>query len=653
VLNEAGAAFRAGRLEEAGDLARQALALAPDHAGGRSLSGVIALLRGDVPAARADLERAVALAPDEPEYRAQLVQLLLEQGQADAALRILDEAKAPEAGELAALRARALERSGRPGEALAVYEALVDDPEQGSVAQARLLALAGEPTPGLAEADRERVLRRLLGSPGVDPATLSVPLARLLLARHDPAGARAPRPEGPARDDLFLEALGTLYFTEPDMEVFLTRLRRQLLESCVAEGRVPAAWQPLMGALAVHNLRNESVFAIGEREAGLLEDLERRLEEALAGRPEPARVTGLFLLVALYRTPDSIPGASALAGLPSREWPAPARSLIRLAFEEPAREADQAAAIATVGDIGEREADSVRVMYEQHPYPRWDRLGPVRTATVAESLARQLPRFRPPAILEGAEVPVLIAGCGTGRHALRAAVEYRNARVTAIDISRRSLAYATRRARELGVDNVTFLQADLFDLPRLDTRFPVVETIGTLETLNDPEAGWRVLVEMLAPGGVMYVGSYSETARRPVVAARRRIRELGLAGTPEDMRAFRERVLAGEFGAHGRVLMSCGDFYSLSGIRDFLFHVSERRFTIRQLAGLWQRLGLEFLGFHPVPGAVMDEYRRRYPTDPEGLDLDNWIAFEENEPETFCRLMNLSMLYYWLQNGET
>lgn len=650
LLNDAGAAFRGWRLEEAEELVQRALEKSPDHPGGRGLAGVIAHLQGDNERARRELEEAVRLAPEEPEYRANLARLLLDGGQAAAALQSLRGAPDTSSPDLRHLEARALERTGRAAEALARYLALLEDPEFRPAAEARLLEIVTSPPGGVSDTLLEEALREMLRSPGMDTGTVSVPLARFLLNRHDPAGARAPLPDDVAGDALLIEALDTLYFAEAGMEGFLTALRRELLEACLREGRVPAGWQPIMGGLAVHNLRNEAAFAITERESESVNGLARKLEAALEERDaDPGRLTGLLLLVGLYRSPDSLAGAQRLADVPVGDWPEPVRPLMRLAFEEPARERELAESIAVLKPLEDQTSLAVRAMYEEHPYPRWDRLGPVYPGTVAESLARQLPGFQAPQDLAGENVPVLIAGCGTGRHALRAAMEYTNARVTAIDISRRSLVYAARKARELGVDNVEFIQADLFDLPELDTRFPVIETIGTLETLDDPEAGWRVIVDMLAPGGLMYVGSYSETARRPVAAARERISELGLDGGDESMRAFRQRLMDGDLGAHGRMILSCGDFYSLSGCRDFLFHVRERRFTVRELTGLWKRMGLEFLGFHPVPPAIAEAFRQRFPGDPEGRHPETWIEFEETDPDEFCRLMNLSMLYYWLR----
>lgn len=659
LLNRAGEALNAHRLDEARRLCIEALEMEPGHAAGRGLAGVIEHARGDFGAARDQLREAIRLAPEDAGLHQNLALVWMSQGRFREALAELSRVLELEPRNVPAaeLRAEALTALGEFEHALALYQELITNNPQDSALQGRMVTLLGQmPMRGRNPAVDEAVAR-LLDSPHVEPTLLAVPVARLVMARHglDGDDTVAPSLDDMAGDELLIAALRTLYFTEPGMERALTRLRRRLLARCVELGRIPREWRDLAGAMAVHNLRNESAFAISPEEedavAGLTEKLAARLT-AGGDQATPDALAAMVTLVGLYHSPAELESVEPLAALADSAWPEPASELMRLAFDEPRMEREAAESVPALSEIRGGTTGAVRAMYEDNPYPRWDRLGPVVPGTVAERLARQLPGYRPGSPCRADRVEVLIAGCGTGRHALRAAAEYTNARVTAIDISLRSLGYASRRAEELALDNVEFLQADLFDLPGMKRRFAVVESIGTLETLDDPEAGWRVLTEMTEPGGVLYIGSYSEVARRPVVAARKRIRELDLKGTPRDMRAFRRMVLDGELGADGRMLLRCGDFYSLSGCRDLLFHVSEKRFRIRELAELWQRLGLNFVGFHPVRPEVREEFQKRYPGDPYGRDLENWIDFEECDPDTFCRLMNLSMLYYWLEKGE-
>ena len=65
-----------------------------------------------------------------------------------------------------------------------------------------------------------------------------------------------------------------------------------------------------------------------------------------------------------------------------------------------------------------------------------------------------------------------------------------------------------------------------------------------LHHLADPQAGWRVLLSLLRPGGVMHIGLYSELARQDVVRARAFIAERGYGQTADDIRRCRQDLFA-------------------------------------------------------------------------------------------------------------
>ena len=59
---------------------------------------------------------------------------------------------------------------------------------------------------------------------------------------------------------------------------------------------------------------------------------------------------------------------------------------------------------------------------------------------------------------------VLIAGCGTGQHAIETGRRFAGASVLAVDLSLTSLSYAFRKTRELGLQNIAYAQADILKL---------------------------------------------------------------------------------------------------------------------------------------------------------------------------------------------
>ena len=122
------------------------------------------------------------------------------------------------------------------------------------------------------------------------------------------------------------------------------------------------------------------------------------------------------------------------------------------------------------------------------------------------------------------------------------ALRHPDAGITAIDISSASLSYAVRMARRYEVSNVRFHQLSLLDVGQLGETFDLVESSGVLHHMPHPLAGWKAVLDVLRPGGLMYVGLYSELARACIVSSRARIASSGM-GT----RAFRQEIMVSSF----------------------------------------------------------------------------------------------------------
>ncbi len=116
---------------------------------------------------------------------------------------------------------------------------------------------------------------------------------------------------------------------------------------------------------------------------------------------------------------------------------------------------------------------------------------------------------------------VLEAGCGVGAQTVILTANSPDARFTSIDVSETSLAQARRTVTS---PNVTFQQADIFDLPFADASFDHVFVCFVLEHLREPEAALRALARVVAPGGSLTVieGDHGSTYFHPDSEAARR-----------------------------------------------------------------------------------------------------------------------------------
>ena len=98
---------------------------------------------------------------------------------------------------------------------------------------------------------------------------------------------------------------------------------------------------------------------------------------------------------------------------------------------------------------------------------------------------------------------VLEAGCGVGAQTVILASHSPLANITSIDISASSVAEARAAAEAAGIRNVTFQQANIFDLPFADESFDHVFLCFVLEHLARPVEALLKLKQMLKPGGTL------------------------------------------------------------------------------------------------------------------------------------------------------
>jgi SAM-dependent methyltransferase len=100
---------------------------------------------------------------------------------------------------------------------------------------------------------------------------------------------------------------------------------------------------------------------------------------------------------------------------------------------------------------------------------------------------------------------VLEAGCGIGAQTVILAQNSPGAQITSIDISGDSLKKAEEKARKEGITNVTFRQADIFNLPFEPGSFDHIFVCFVLEHLADPRRALEHLRPLLKDGGTITV----------------------------------------------------------------------------------------------------------------------------------------------------
>ena len=632
------------RLADAERAYGRALALKPDYADAHNNLGIVTSLRGAPAEALAHFQAAVRLAPRFVEARNNLGLALSRDGKPEAAIREFRAALGLRPGDYETVHhlARELLASGAFGEAADLLIHAVD----GGTAETRsLLALCFQSIPPEAlEPLHPYVMRALsegwarggeLERVGISLVKRSAAVAACVRRLDAGSGDLGVGDlAGLAGDPLLLQVMTTGRASDHDLERVLTAARRILLVRMPAEPSDELV--AFFGALARQSFINEYVFAEAPDERAALD----RLIEAVAARIRPGDdIPALWpVAIAAYAPLHRVPGADALL---ARAWPPAVDDVLTQQIREPDEEQAIRKALPSLTAI---DADSliVQAQYEENPYPRWVTPPPLlKPLSVDDYMRARFPRapFRAMATAGGPDV--LVAGCGSGSHAIEAHRRFAGARILAVDLSRASLAYAVRKTRALGLD-IEYAHADILRLGGIGRSFDVIEAAGSLQCLKDPAAGWRVLLSLLRPGGVMLLGLYSQIARADINAARAYIAERGYGGSVAEIRHCRQEIVAFPAGTPGKSVTDAGDFYSTSDCRDLLFHVQEYQHTLPEIAAFIAAEKLTFLGFQLDPG-VLRRYAAAYPDDAAMTDLAHWDAFERGHPDVFAAMYQFAV----------
>jgi len=447
------------------------------------------------------------------------------------------------------------------------------------------------------------------------------------------------------KDELFLEVLRTSVLRNVEIERLLTALRRVLLLEIERSRFEDRALFGFAVALLHQCHANEHVWAVSPEEARAIADSTVVTGEAFAN---DGAAGAALLLAALYRPVTAMLGQHAPSKVLDSIRPRALRDAVALYIAEAVDVRARAAQLPRLGTVTDETSHKVAQQYERSPYPRWTSVGIPRDSDSRRMLASFFEAGRLAFLDRPFEV--LIAGCGTGQQAVQSALIYGpDARVLGLDLSLASLGYASRMADRFGVKNLELAQGDIQQIgtsgAQFRSRFEVIECTGVLHHMSDPLQGWRALLEALAPGGIMCIGLYSAVARRNLAVLRRDPSYPGPDCSDDALRAFRQILLERPEDARGAELKISKDFYTTSNFRDLTLHVSERCFTLPEIAAFLEQHRLIFRGFQAGLRyfGLLQEAR---PAETWPGTLEGWAAFERAHPHLFNE-----MYVFWCERA--
>jgi len=434
------------------------------------------------------------------------------------------------------------------------------------------------------------------------------------------------------KDNLKLQmSFVNLPITRYDFECFSKMLRRALLlqayEYDVNE---------LSSALAIRCYIDGYVFTVTKDEDHKVKRLLDRFEESAEGS-DKKNISLFSMYVSLYELYEKNAGLN----ISSADYDGVYRKLLKLQLDDNIYEESLYDLIESYSKISNETSLTVKRQYEGNPYPVWQIIDvhepkPIKDIILSAALCSNdiKCRFDNP--------DILIAGCGTGSHALQTAMRIQHQSMTALDLSRRSLAFAKRKAAEYGFKDIDFKQLDILNVSDLKKKFDVIESVGVLHHMQDPLTGLKCLVDILKHDGFMNIGLYSKLGRRYIIKSKEIYDNPDRYVSDDEIREARISLMNSDDEQLVNNISSYTDFYSLHDCRDLIFHENEKNYNVDELESLLEDAGLEFIGFDSHEPSVLSHFRKMFPEKKSQSRLKNWGEYEEKYPDTFA-----SMYVFW------
>ncbi len=437
--------------------------------------------------------------------------------------------------------------------------------------------------------------------------------------------------------EIFLLYLSKNIITSKYLENIFTKIRKFILFNIFEKNETSQDYLKLLCALSIQCEYNGYIWEVSGKERELLDKLINKIISNDNGKAlKECLIYSCFFRINEY---DEI----IKIFKENLDYLGEIKEIVKIQIDQPIKLEEEAKKIPSLKAIEDVTSINVRNQYEEFPYPLWkhnftkedfSNIAKVNFSTETLNKIDRLKKYN-----------ILIAGCGTGQEPLGMATMYQNSNITAIDLSFKSLAYASLKAKYNDINNITFLQSDILNLDEIEQKFDIITCCGVLHHMQNPSEGLNKLVSLLAEGGVIKLALYSSYARRGLKFIKEYIENNNLTNQIDDIRKLRKGIKNKEVyidSKYKKDIENSADFYSASELRDLLFHPREINYDLLEVKNLLEENGLKFLEFDNKYLDLKNYYRNLHPEDLTASNLLNWNEIEKNQHLIFS-----SMYIFW------
>ena len=448
---------------------------------------------------------------------------------------------------------------------------------------------------------------------------------------------------GMSQCPLLLAALRKTLIKSEVLEKLIMALRHELLSYSTKQGQLSKGYIPLCQAISQYGLRNEYILPATQAENDMIAILGNVIDAALNQFGCTALdVSGALLLVSMYQPWQRLKQYEKLMSFGTQRWPEETY-LLKHWYDE--FRTIESFSFESITPIPLTSNNNIKKQYENFPYPRWITLDYKKNINYGVALRHEFPHANIPSYLLEEELSILIAGCGTGRHAINVAKHFNSVNVLAVDISRNSLAYAKYMAKKLSVNNINFKLCDLTKLGVIENKFSIIECSGVLHHIRHYKKALNNLLNNLKPNGLIKLSLYSKRTREPVTQVRDMFKHKNIQSDQHKIKVTRHAIMQSDIIIKKEGITSSDDFYSMSGTVDMLFHEYEKQYTPIMIKKLCHEFNLTFLGFSNLSHKTKKDFNDFNGVKADFLNLNQWDKFEEKHPTTFANMFQFYCQY--------
>ena len=193
---------------------------------------------------------------------------------------------------------------------------------------------------------------------------------------------------------------------------------------------------------------------------------------------------------------------------------------------------------------------------------------------------------------------ILEVGSGTSQMSLALAIGTNN-KVVALDPTFESLKLGKSFAINNKIDNVTFLNADIFDDPLSKNYFDFIWCSGVLHHTQNSEKAFKIIIKWLKKNGIVFIGLYNFYGRFRTKLRQRLYALLGKGKLARATVSFLDPYLRKNISKKKKE----------AWFRDQYEHPVERTHSLDEILKWFEAENIEFLG--SIPGSTFEaEYQK-------------------------------------------